>query len=214
MPGETRVVPPLSRRRDFRSRPCPTCHRNQKHSRICLRIQPPVQVVAPRLAGPSLTSRVHTAPAIAQLLITPLVAAPHLTNLRLESLQAPRRYADPLLSVQPKAQKLAFPNPPRSALGGIHLQAQMLLDPLLYPSQRPLRRLTAHVDIAVIRVRAIAMLPPLQFLIQPIQIDIGHRRRQRSALRRPSTHHPVLRFLRILLCGSHRVLCAAPGRNP
>jgi hypothetical protein len=34
-------------------------------------------------------------------------AVPHLANLRLESLQALRRYADPLLAIQSKAQELA-----------------------------------------------------------------------------------------------------------
>src|ERR1017187_6147854 len=92
-------------------------------------------------------------PVVSQLFTaTTLVAAPHLPHLRFESLQALRRYSDPLLAIQSKTQELAFPNPPRSALGGIHLQSQMLLDPALYRGQRPLRRrLTAYVDIAVSR---------------------------------------------------------------
>jgi hypothetical protein len=95
----------------------------------------------------------------------------------LESLDTFRRYSDPPFPVQSKAQKLAFPYPPRSALGGIHLQSQMLLDPALYRSQRPFRRrLTAYLDIAVIRVPAETMPPPFQFLIERIQIDVRQQR--------------------------------------
>src|ERR1035441_8111471 len=56
-------------------------------------------------------------PAVSQLFTaTTLVAAPHLPHLRFESLQALRRYSDPLLAIQSKAQELAFPNPPCSVL--------------------------------------------------------------------------------------------------
>ena len=117
-------------------------------------------------------------PAVSQLFTaTTLVAAPHLPHLRFECLQALRRYSDPLLAIQSKAQKLAFPNPPRSALGGIHLQSQMLLDPALYRGQRPLRRrLTAYVDIAVIRIPAETVPSSLQFLVERIQVDVGQQR--------------------------------------
>jgi len=106
-----------------------------------------------------------------------LVAAPHLPHSRFESLDTLRRYSDPPFPIQSKAQELAFPNPPRSALGGIHLQSQMLLNPGLYRGQRAFRRrLTAYVDIAVIGVPAIAVPPPIQFPIQCIQIDVGQQR--------------------------------------
>jgi hypothetical protein len=86
---------------------------------------------------------------------------PFLPHLRFESFQALRCYPDPLLTIQAKPQKLAFPDPPCPAFGGVHLQSQMFLDPVPYRGQRALRRgLTAYVDIAVIRVPAIAMPPP------------------------------------------------------
>src|SRR5687767_11465894 len=93
------------------------------------------------------------APLVAQLVAGATSSAiPHLPYLRFESLQALRCYPDPLCAIQSKAQELAVPNPPRSALGGIHLQSQLLLDPALYRRQRPFRRrLTAYVDVAVSR---------------------------------------------------------------
>src|SRR5271165_3105540 len=93
-------------------------------------------------------------PQIAQFLTgTTLVPAPLLPNLRLESFHTFRRYSDPQLAVQSKPQELAFPDPPCSAFGGIHLQSQMLLDPVPYRGQRAFRRrLTAYVDIAVIGI--------------------------------------------------------------
>ncbi len=60
-------------------------------------------------------------------------------------------------------------------------------------SVRLRRRLTAYINIAVIRIPAVAMLPPFQFLIERIQVDVGQQRRQRTALRRPFLacfHHP------------------------
>jgi hypothetical protein len=57
----------------------------------------------------------------------------------------------------------------------------MLLDPALYRGQRAFRGgLTAYVDVAVIRIAAIAVLPPIQFLIQCIQVDVRQQRRQDS----------------------------------
>src|ERR1700731_1883963 len=117
-------------------------------------------------------------PAVAQFFTgATLVAPPHLPYSRFESLHALRRYSDPPIPVQSKAQKLAFPDPPRSALSGIHLQPQMPLDPFLYRSQRPFRRcLTAYVDIAVIRIPAESVPSPLQFLIERIQVEVGQQR--------------------------------------
>src|SRR6185295_9295997 len=118
------------------------------------------------------------APLIAQLIARATSSAvPHLPYLLLESLHTLRCYSDPLLAIQSKPQELAFPDPPCSALGGIHLQSQMLLNPSLYRGQRAFRcGLTAYVDIAVIRISAVAVLPPIQFLVQPIQIDVGQQR--------------------------------------
>src|SRR5665811_104526 len=109
-------------------------------------------------------------PGVPQLIAgSALATAPQLPHLRFESFGALRRYSDPLFAIQSKAQELAFPDPSRSALGGIHLQSQVLLDPALDRSQRPFRhRLTAYVDIAVIRVPAERMPSPLQFLIERI----------------------------------------------
>ena len=114
-------------------------------------------------------------PCIPQLVTgSALVHPPHFPHLRFESLNTLRRYSDPLLPVQSKALELAFPDPPCTALSGVHLQSQMLPDPVLYGGQRTFRcRLTAYVDIAVIGISAIAVLPPVQFLIKCIQIDIG-----------------------------------------
>src|SRR6267378_4721287 len=190
---------------------------------------------------------------------------PHLANLRLESLHTLRCDTDPLLAVQAKAQELALPHSPCSALGGVHLHSQMLLDPTLYRSQRPFcRRCTAYVDIAVIGIAAEAVPSPFQFFIERIQVDVGQQRRQRSALRSPlharhhytlhhrappqvlpnqmqhsfvpdhsrnpshqnvvidlveelgdvHVHHPFLPSLRILLRGSHGVLCAPSRSKP
>src|SRR5208282_566748 len=135
-------------------------------------------------------------PVVAQLRTrAPPPTVPLLADFRFESFQALRCYADPLLPVQAKTQKLAFPDPPCPTLGGIHLQSQMFLDPALYRGQRAFRRrLTADVNIAVIRVPAIAMPPPIQFLIQVIQIDVRQQRRQRPALRRTfltGLHQPL-----------------------
>ena len=109
-----------------------------------------------RPVGSSPTSPAHNAPVVAQLVAgSALAASPHLPHLRFESLDTLRRYSDPPFPVQSKAQELAFPDPPCPALGGVHLQSQMLLDPALNRRQRPFRRrLTAYVDIAVIRIPA------------------------------------------------------------
>src|SRR5271157_1189569 len=137
-----------------------------------------------------------SAPLVAQLITGATSSSvPHLSHLGLESLQTLRCYPDPLPAIQPKAQELSFPNPPCPALGGVHLQTQMFLDPGPYRSQRSFRRRwTAYVDVAVIRIAAEAVPSSLQFLIERIQIDVGQQRRQRSALRRPlhaGFHHPV-----------------------
>ena len=90
-----------------------------------------------------------------------------------------------LLRSSRNPRKLAFPGPPRSALCGVHLQSQMLLDPALYRGQRAFcGGLTAYVGIAVIRIPAVAMLPPIQFLVRSIQIDVRQQRRQRPTLQR------------------------------
>src|SRR2546425_400923 len=82
-----------------------------------------------QLEVPPPTSHVP-APVVAQLVTgaTP-ATVPHLPNLRFESLQAFRRYPDPLLAIQAEAQELPFPRSPRSAFRGVHLQTQMLLNP-------------------------------------------------------------------------------------
>ena len=103
---------------------------------------------------------------------------PLLSNSRLESLQTLRCYSDPLPAIQSKAQELAFPDPPCPALGGIHLQSQVLLDPCLYRRQRAFRcGLTAYVDSAVIRIPAVAVLPPYPvLLVEAIQVNVGQPR--------------------------------------
>src|ERR1019366_3226164 len=59
-------------------------------------------------------------PGVPQLIAgSALAAAPQLPYLRFESLDTLRRYSDPLLAVQSKAQELAFPDPPRSALSAV-----------------------------------------------------------------------------------------------
>ena len=123
-----------------------------------------------------------SAPLVAQLVTGATSSSvPHLSHLGLESRQTLRCYPDPLPAIQSKAQELAFPDPPRPALGGIHLQSQMLLDPVLYRTQRPLRRrLTAYVDVAVIGIAAETVPSSLQLLIERIQIDVGQQRRQYS----------------------------------
>src|SRR5258708_13070744 len=84
---------------------------------------------------------------------------PDLANPSFESLHTLQCYSDPLLAVQSKAQELSFPYPPCSALSGIHLQSQMLPNPILERGQRAFRRrLTAHLDVVFIAV------PPLPIL--------------------------------------------------
>src|SRR5580700_12014460 len=46
--------------------------------------------------------------------------SPQLPHLRPESFDAFRRYSNPQFAVQPKAQELTFPDPPCTALAGIH----------------------------------------------------------------------------------------------
>jgi hypothetical protein len=66
----------------------------------------------------------------------------------------------------PVPQELALPALPDPALAGIHLQPQMLLDPSLDRLQHPFRRrLTAYVDIGVVRIAAEPMFAPSQFSI-------------------------------------------------
>src|ERR1022692_3646889 len=100
-----------------------------------------------------------------------MAASPLLPHFRFESLQALRRRFDLPFAVQSKAQELAFPGPSYSAFGGIHLQSQMLRDPFPDRLHHPFpRRLTAYVDIAVIRVSAEPVPSPFQFLIQCVQV--------------------------------------------
>src|SRR5512134_2302452 len=109
-------------------------------------------------------------PGVPQLVAgSALAASPHLPHFCFESLDTLQRCSDLQFAVQPKAQELAFPNPPCPALGGVHLQPQILLDPPLNRRQRPFRRrLTAYVDVAVIRIPAERVPALLQFLIERI----------------------------------------------
>src|ERR1700733_10995548 len=96
-------------------------------------------------------------PVVSQLVAgaTP-IRPPHLSHLRFEPFDTLRRYSDPPFPIQSKAEELTFRDPPCTALGGIHLQSQMLLNPVLYRGQRSFRRsLTAEVNITVIRIPAV-----------------------------------------------------------
>src|ERR1700691_482056 len=130
----------------------------------------------PRLRQPVISPpAAHIAvPVVAQLRTRATApTVPFLADFRFESRQALRCYPDPLLAVQSKPQELAFPDAPCSGLGGVHLQSQMRLDPGLSRGQRAFRRgLTADVHVAVVRIPAVAMPPPIQFLIQVIQVDV------------------------------------------
>src|ERR1035437_4408160 len=102
-----------------------------------------------------------------------LIRPPHLSHLRFESFDTLRCYSHPPFPIQSKAEELTFLNPPCTALGGIHLQSQMLLNPFLYRRQRSFRRsLTVDVNITVIRIPAVGMPPLIQFLIERVQIDV------------------------------------------
>src|SRR5258708_18228926 len=124
-----------------------------------------------------------------------LTAAPFLPNLCFESLQTLRCDRNASQAVQSKAQELAFPRPPHPALGRIDLQAQVLLDPVLNRRARSFRRrLTAHIDVAVIGVAAVGVPSPVQFLVERVQVNVGHQRRQRTTLGSPflaGLHHPL-----------------------
>src|ERR1700722_15809793 len=96
-----------------------------------------------------------------------LAASPQLSHLRFESFDALRRYSDLQFAVQPKAQELSFPDPPRPAFGFVHLQSQMLLNPVLNRGRRRFRRrFAAHVYIAVVRVPAVRVPSLIQFFIE------------------------------------------------
>src|SRR5471030_393544 len=88
-------------------------------------------------------------PAVPQFITGPALVAPlNLPYFCFESFNTLRRYSDPPFAIQSKAEELSFPGPPCTALGRIHLQSQVLLDPALYRRKRPLRRcLTAHINI-------------------------------------------------------------------
>src|ERR1035437_2891555 len=113
-------------------------------------------------------------PVVSQLVAgSTLIRPPHLSHLRFESFDTLRCYSDPPFPIQSKAEELTFLNPPCTALGGIHLQSQMLLNPFLYRRLRSFRRsLTVDVNITVIRIPAVGMPPLIQFLIERVQIDV------------------------------------------
>ncbi len=72
------------------------------------------------------------APGVPQLFAGPTLAAPpHLPHFGFESLHTLRGRSDLPFAVESKAQELAFPSPPRSALGGVDFQPQVFLDPVL-----------------------------------------------------------------------------------
>src|SRR5271155_611612 len=122
----------------------------------------------------------HIALPVISQLVAGLTAArpPHLPDLRFESFDTLRRYSDPPLAIQSKAEELTFLNPPRTALGGAHLKSQMLPDPALQREQCPFRRgLGADINFPVVRIAADRVPPPFQFFIQCIQIDVGQQRR-------------------------------------
>ncbi len=118
----------------LRSRPRALCHRSQKHFRMCRRIHPSSRNIGCRSSASRKyphQPRTYRVPFVSQLVTgQTLAASPHLPHLRFESLHALRRDSDPPFPIQSKAQELAFPDPPCPALGGIHLQSQMLLDPV------------------------------------------------------------------------------------
>src|SRR5260370_242253 len=111
-----------------------------------------------------------------------LAASPLLPYLRFESFQALRCRFNLPIAVQSKPQELAFPRPPYPALLGIHLYAFRSI-PVCLPHSFS-RRLTAYVDIAVIRVPAEPVSSSFQFPIQCVEIDVRQQWRQRPALRR------------------------------
>src|SRR6185503_2000445 len=90
------------------------------------------------------------APAVPQFFTgLTLAAAPHLSNLRFESLHARRSRFDLPLRVDTKSQELAFPGPSRSALAGVDFQSEVFGYPLGHALQYSLGRPgTAHVDVA------------------------------------------------------------------
>src|SRR5947209_2844872 len=116
----------------------------------------------------------HRFPVLGQLVVTPpaldklpprvsqlitgfaLAVVPQLSHLRFESFEAFWCYSDLQFAVHSKAQELSLPPPSCSAFGFVHLQPQMLLDPVPDRSQRPFRRrMTAYVNITVIRIAAV-----------------------------------------------------------
>ena len=131
-----------------------------------------------------------------------LTAAPHLPHLRFEALDTLRRYSDPLGAVQSKAQELAFPDPPRTALGGVQLQSQMLL--ASSPAPRP------------------AYAPPPPGSTMRVLMNFGLRRCQPARRPRPASlpsacpygRRFATRFFRLHLaatpCGSLRLPSSAP----
>ena len=115
-----------------------------------------------------------------------LAGLPELAHSYSKALQPIRGHFDLTLAGDPKPQKASLPSPPDAAFAGVDLQTQMLLDPLRQGSDQPIgTRLTADVDVTVVRVTAEAVPTLLQFLIQWIQVDVGQQRRKGSPLRSP-----------------------------
>ncbi len=115
-----------------------------------------------------------------------LPCVPELAHPPLQPLQAGRRHFDLPRPVDPESQELPLPGPAHSGLVRVHLQPQMLRDPLRQVPNHPIRRgRSSHVDVTVVRVAHEAVPASLQFLVQRVQVDVRQQRRERPALRRP-----------------------------
>ena len=75
---------------------------------------------------------------------------------------------------RPKLSEKGLLTPDNCIVTIIDLQPQMLLDPLRQGSDQPIgTRLTADVDVTIIRISAETVPPLLQFSVEWIQIDVG-----------------------------------------
>jgi hypothetical protein len=97
-----------------------------------------------------------------------------LANSDSKAFEPIRGHFDLSLAGDPKPQKASLPSPTDATFIGIDLQPQMLLDPLRQGSDQPIgTRLTADVDVTIIRISAETVPPLLQFSVEWIQIDVG-----------------------------------------
>ncbi len=81
----------------------------------------------------------------------------------------------------PEPQELPLPGPAHSSLARVHLQPQMLRDPLRQVPDHSIRRgRSPYVDVTVVRVAYEAVPASLQFFVQRVQVEVRQQRGEHS----------------------------------